>query len=94
MDSLETWVAFRRGEQVNYDRPRCHWCGKECSGDATTPVNGRDVPVCETGPCAEEGLACSCCRRGVSLEEGYAKYATEGVVYIYCLECDVQQEIE
>jgi hypothetical protein len=54
MDSLETWVAFRRGEQVNYDRPRCHWCGKECSGDATTPVSGRDVPVCEAGPCAED----------------------------------------
>jgi hypothetical protein len=54
MDSLETWVAFRRSEQVNYDRSRCHWCGKECSGDATTPVSSRDVPVCEAGTCTED----------------------------------------
>jgi hypothetical protein len=55
MDNLEAWIDFRTGERMDYTPPRCYWCGKACSGDATTDVDGKAYPVCDTWPCAEVG---------------------------------------
>ncbi len=44
-DSLEGWLAFRKGEQWSPSNPRCVFCGGPCSGDT---VDGElQKPVCD-----------------------------------------------
>lgn len=48
MDSLESWLEFRRGE--HWEPPtgrRCYHCGGECSGDVTEKVEGIEEVVCD-----------------------------------------------
>lgn len=47
MDSLESWLDFRRGERVDYSSCKCAECGADCSGDVTILIDGREMPVCD-----------------------------------------------
>lgn len=47
--NFESWIEFRRGEQVAFTQSICSDCGKACSGDTTTINGSYERPICDPG---------------------------------------------